>query len=321
MDRRDTLKLWTALLGASWWLGCTPDAPDAASQPTAPRADTPLGRALAAARENGKPVLVFVAPEPPMTASQLAHDVAEAFKAGGRELLLDLALCELACASPSQLAAQLSLTVEPGDVGLIEVSDRRQVWSRIELRSPSPFVDVKSALDDLGQCAVENAARLRAALAGSPEILAKRERDALDALPAPWVASFVAQLDRRESLTDAALDRGAVIVRRHSAASAYEAGVLRLVGERVLVRPPPGSRWATYDGCAISEVSFLETDDPRMRRELDQRFDDSRYRLRGEEPPPHGSDAARLKSLMVLCGMAYGAESSNAFLVFYTDEP
>jgi len=321
MDRRDTLKLWTALLGASWWLGCAPEASDDAPQPTAPRANTPLARALAVARENGKPLLVFVAPEPPMTSSRLALDVAEAFEAGGRDLLLDLALCELACASPSQLASQLSIEAQPGEVGWIEPNGGRNSWSRIAMCPPSPLDAVEDGCNEPKQRGAYNAAQLRAALAGSQEILAQRERDARHALPAAWVETFVARLDAGAAVSDDSLVSGAAILRRHAAARAYEATVLQFVGARVLVRPPAGSRWGKYDGCAHSDVAFLESDSLELQNELSNRYFDSQYRLRGEEPPPHSSDAARLAALMVLCGMAYGSESSNAFLVFYTDEP
>ncbi len=344
LDRRESFRLagaWLVAGSLPWWWGCSaesdPAAPrfddellDDASRAASrePRGRTPLERTLASARLNGKPVLVFVAPEPPTASDAFGADVAAALDGGGDPLLLDLALCELVCASPSQLASTAGVAAVPGAVGLLERQGDTLRWTAIPWGAWEEPYDSSHPFAHAVERTRHNVAALRAAVAGSAELLALRARAAREALGREWVEALEARLATSQNVQPVSLDRGAAIVRelhirdgapRSSFERDLRASLRASVGARVLSRGPTGARWAQQPSCATMHVDYLPDDHDGIRFDLQER-------LAGRAPAPRDSGGqpravVSLESLRGLCGMAYGSESASRFLAFYVDEP
>jgi hypothetical protein len=344
LNRRESFRVagaWLVAGSLPWWWGCSAESESAAppfddesfddASPAAsaePRGRTPLERTLASARLNGKPVLVFVAPEPPTPSDAFGADVAAALDGGGDPLLFDLALCELVCASPSQLASTAGVAAAPGAVGLLERQGDALRWTAIPWGAWEEPYDSSHPFAHPVERARHNVGALRAAAAGSAELLALRASAAREALGREWVEALEARLAASQVVQPASLDRGAAIVRElhirdGSPRSPFErdlrASLRAGVGARILSRGPTGARWAQPPSCAGLDVNFLPDDHDGIRFDLQER-------LAGRAPAPrdsggHPRAAGSLEPLRALCGMAYGSEGAKRFLVYYVDEP
>ncbi len=183
MERRDFLKLGgsTALFaaGAGWLLT------------HAERIETPLDRAMAQARRNGKPVLVLVAPPPPVGRAELSKAFADALDFGGDELLLAVLLAEVVCATAEQVFEIIGVASTPNDVGLIEIEGEALHWRRIDFDTRPVFVtgadpDVRDA---------RNAEALRSALVGDDALLTRRAQSVRSARGDERIAALDARLE------------------------------------------------------------------------------------------------------------------------------
>lgn len=325
-ERRDALKLggaWFVAGSLPWWWGCSADSaplkelePVEGIEPV--RGGSPLERAVERARQNGKPILVFVTTEPPATWSQLATDVGELFHAGGDELLLDVALAELVCASPTQLAAW-GVTVAPDAVGLLERQGATQRWSPIAWIARATGSDRWESNIEIKDRARRNIVALRTALAGSKELLAEREHSARAALSREWLADFERRIATRGALDPSRLHFAAAVARGSARWSDLRPDMLRRVREQVLGAGPGGARWVHFGDCGIDQIGFLPTDSDGVRFDLGERLAGRPPAPRDVDGQPYGSNTAG--ALGALCGMAYGGDRSTRFLAFYVDEP
>ncbi|HEX5136459.1 MAG TPA: twin-arginine translocation signal domain-containing protein [Planctomycetota bacterium] len=279
MDRRQFLgaaAVSAAGMGAIGWLGhllfTSLSVPDALRQ----------------ASRLGKPLLVLVFPEGKGRQYHRGQIFGALLNHGGIHAYLDLALCELTCATMDDLrhheidvpGEPLMVLLESGfprptatpiDVGVVEdLPDGFDVGpQRVDRMAEERMYAVASALHD--------------GLFTTP--LAARARYAESRLPRPEVDSLHAALEAGRIPDHAALDRGAAIVRAFGhaerngdlLAALADAAALRLQGA-----PPAGAKWARATGCG----TLIEG-----------------------EPDDRG----------YACGMGFVPDVSKRFLWFYTE--
>jgi len=282
---------------------------------------SPLQRALAAARTNGLPVLVFVvAPEceARRCESRWLADLLALDESPARE---DLALVEIAFATRAQLAAVLPTcmpTAADAPLGLIDIVDGAPRWTPLHLRY-GPWCgagasDEASFLPNMRAAAAE----LRTALVGDPREFERRVESACSKLSAEERAVYSRMLANDARLEPDMLDRAAWLVR--SAIERGECGDrglwrlrLALRGySRVVLRAPFGARWFVRRNDHI-EIAFTSEDDETERARWLERI-----RLEGPRGDPY-SEPIRSGGACVLgpCGTGFAPQVSYRFLDEY----
>jgi hypothetical protein len=314
LERRQALKLGVLLaigaagglvvrLGGVWTL-----ARDGAGR-------TPLDRALAEARRLGKPVLVLVGPEPPEGLTQLGESFGELVELGGDDLLLDLLLCELACATPEQLFDAAGVKVVPDEVGLIESTASGLEWRPIDfLAHTHDFTPERweSAL-------AANKTALKSALARDDEMLRRRANAVLSAQGPQVVAEFSARMDRGEPVKADELLSMSALLRVRADWPARVSALNDRAFSHFFKFPPRGSRWAGH-ACGAVEADALATDSAGVHYDLQRRAKCKSPALRFLPGRPLPNPLASL-SPGVFCGMAFNGWRGGRFLLFYIDEP
>lgn len=313
MERRQAL-MWTGLvaLGAACGLGGAWALADEASDSSGA---SPLGRAIAEARRRGKPVLVLVGPEPPEGLTRIGESFGALLDLGGDDLLHDLLLCELACATPTQLFDAAGVKSVPNQLVLLELTASGFAGKPIDF-----IADVFALAPEQFDAAIEaNKQALRTALARDDALLNERAEAARAALGAQAVAEFTARMDRGEPVTAVELPSSPALLRVRADWPTRVNALNDLAFRHFFKLPPRGSRWAAH-GCGSTEAFALATDDAGVRYDLQRRVNGESPALRLFIGRPLPNPFA-LAPAGVLCGMAFGGPHGGRFLLFYIDEP
>lgn len=301
IDRRDFFRFTAISTGAislPAWLA-------AAFSPQDPEhRDSDRAAALRKARERavarGKPLLVFVVPADPhlwdrgqLLGAFLNH--------GGPETLLDLALCEPACATPADIQRVFPKTRVDDSALMVVIETERPTHTRVvapELEAPparEEFADwqtwQEAAEKHLKERIAKIHATLRDAVAGDPAALAARadavrphltdaERERIEA----FVAGTVEELEAQLLLDAAAVVRmAAAAPRRPEDPERLRNAVATAARSVYVTERIPGSKWATTMGCGVT--------------------------VEGEKDD----------GLAIACGMGSVPPLSQRFLYFYSD--
>ena len=279
-------------------------------------ARTPLQLALAASRENGRPVLVFAVAPTVETRRCQSRWLADLLVAGGAEVLGDLALVELVFATVEQLAeldAPIGHSPGSASAALLERIDGVLVWKPIPFRSDPWCGATTSSAEKLGP-EMEHAAReLREALRG--DLLAARRRaDFVRAkLPSKQLEVIRDSIGSNRNPGRDVIELGAWIYRAGDASSRAWEALLALIGEeRFLQRPPLGARWFDLRSGELT-VYFSDDDDELERARLAERAE--------AESPAFGKleyDLVRYDSCAGgPCGTGFASRRSYRFLNEY----
>jgi hypothetical protein len=246
MDRRQFLgaaAVSAAGMGAIGWLGHILFRPQ--SVPDALRQASRLGKA----------VLVFIVPEGEGRQYRRGAIFGALLNHGGTYAYLDLALCEIACATMKELRdRKLEVPGEPLMV-LLEDGFPRPTATPID---PDIVEDLPDGFDvgvgRLDQMAEERmfkvAGALQVALSAIP--IAARALRAESHLPNREVKGLHAALEAGRIPDPTALDRGAAIVRAFGHAGRNAELLVALAdatAARVQGAPPAGAKWARATGC------------------------------------------------------------------------
>jgi hypothetical protein len=268
--------------------------------------------ALARARALGKPLLVLVVPE---ERGQAWWDRAKAFgellQHASREALLDLALCEVLCATRSDLARHVPAAAGLADAPLALVDVDGTLTAARDDLPPGPERPRGRML--AGEVRAEYTAavlarvaevelRIRELVAPDADALARREVTAARSLD-PAVLERIAvayaggpALDPREADDGAAVVRSllrpGVEEREHVAE--LRASLIAGTTWRLREGPPLGARWQSTLGCG-SHIEDLP------------------------DGHPAALEGGRSRGSGFGCGMAHVPEASRRFLSFWGD--
>jgi hypothetical protein len=284
------LSVSVAVLALPGWMQACTSRREYGADPTAGPSDGVPGsahEALSRARDLGRPLLVIVVPDDLSSRNDRGDLWGAYLNHVDDEALVDLALCEVWCARPSEIRDELAprLVVDPETVAvLVETDDRpAQLIREKPLRDPQPagrrFGDEE---------------RIRASMG--------RLRDSLRAAIAPDSATLDRRVeDNRRSLVDEQLlddhtmpskelaQRAPAWVRRRAehGTPAQRTEWMMLLHQQVVERlrkaPPPPAYWGRTAGCGTTIEG---------KPERDPAFD---------------------------CGMGFTPEISSRFLVFYLE--
>lgn len=328
MNRRNALT-WFAIAAASGgatWFGASALSSELRSRLT------PLEAALAAARANGKILLVIVAPDFPIPESPLGEFLGDVFQNLGDDMYQDFALCEVVCATRQQIRAALNVDAQADTVGLVELEGERSNWTNISLdlspltigverRTPADGAEKERAFVERAEA---NHNVLRAAIVPSEVVLARRADSVRRALGAEQTRAFLARLDAGETLKHEELDACAALVRTHATWPATRLPLIRAARERLLVGAPRGARWAESLGCGASQVEFLPRDSRITKHDLRRRLENltplAETPLTELSPLDVVDSVFDRQTINVLCGMGWTSPAGARFLLFYTDE-
>jgi hypothetical protein len=236
----------------------------------------------------GKPLLVLVIPAGKAGRFTRGEIFGALLNHGGRGAYLDLALCEIACATVADAKLQLpGLKVEGEPLMLLVETDC--ATPRSTPVDPQIRYDISSKdgdkEDELVKARLEQVvASLRAAVAPDAKALASRAALAESRLPADEVKAIHAAVADGKTPQPQALERAPAIVRARAedpvAGRQEILDALAAATEKRVTGPPPaGAKWAHSGGCGI--------------------------RFEGEASG-------------VACGMGYTPELSQRFLWFFT---
>lgn len=279
---------------------------------------TPLAHALERARSLGKPVLVLVVPEPPADTSRLAEAFAEALERGGDELLAELLLCELVCASPSQYSDATNSAAAVDQLLWIECAaqaDRARalefdltLWSYADEQRSDARLD-------------SNVRSLRAALGGAGEQLERRTLSCRAALGPERVTELQSRIARGDALELRSLVDAAALVRVEYVRAGATQQLQSLARDYWDENSVLGARWVESSGCGESAPTPLAGDSAAVRAEIERRADvgfDLPYELFGVTIPWL---TRRVSAAGVACGMGSIGPGASRFLFLYVDEP
>jgi len=296
-----------AAAGGLWW-----------ATSGAPSARTPLAHALERARSLGKPVLVLVVPEPPAHTSRLADAFAEALERGGDELLAELLLCELVCASSSQYSDATNSVAAVDQLLWIESAAQAERARALEFD-----LTLWSYADEQGSDARldANVRSLRAALGGAGEQLERRAQSCRAALGAERVAELESRLARGDALELRSLVDAAAMVRVECVRAGETQQLQSRAREYWEEHSVLGARWVESFGCGESAPTPLARDSAAVRAEIERRADvgfDLPYEVFGVTIPWL---TRRVSAAGVACGMGSIGPGASRFLFLYVDEP
>jgi hypothetical protein len=284
----------------------------------APNGRTPLAHALERARSLSKPVLVLVVPEPPADSSRLADAFAEALERGGDELLAELLLCELVCASPSQYSDATNSVAAVDQLLWIECATQADRARALEFDlTPWSYADEQRSDARLDA----NVRSLRAALGAAGEELERRALSCRVALGPERVSELQARLARGDALELRALVDAAALVRAHYVRAAETQQLQSLARDYWDENSVLGARWVESFGCGESAPTPLASDSAAVRAEIERRADvgfDVPYEFFGVTIPWL---TRRVPMAGGACGMASNGSGATRFLFLYVDEP
>jgi len=244
--------------------------------------------ALRQAKSLGKAVLVLVIPEDGGRQYEHGEIFGALLNHGDTYAYLDLALCELACATMKELQEHgINVAGEPLML-LLESDFPRDAATPVD---PDIAEDLPSVRDvgfqRANRVAEERmykvAGALQVALSATP--IATRARRAETHLPRREVAALHADLEAGRIPNPTALDRGAAIVRAFGHAHRNGdllAALADATAGRVKGTPPVGAKWARATGCG----TYLEDEGPNTN---------------------------------IGCGMGFVPDVSERFLRFFTE--
>jgi len=292
MDRRQFLGT-VAGAGAIGWIGHYFLGRPAWAGDEAVAAMGDVAAAYRRAKGLGKPLLVLVIPATDDTKYERGQVFGALLNHGGTGVNLDLALCELVCATAADVTKQVDGVKIEGDPLMVLVETGETP------RAVPINPEIKYDLEDAWEAGREQydkatkerldkvAASLRAAVAPDRESVAVRAALAQAHLPADEVKALRAAVAAGKAPPQESLDRGAAIVR--AAAEDPEGrrpqvldALAAAAAARITGKAPPGAKWAKSSGCG-TEV---------------------------EGEPPEGIE----------CGMGYVPKISQRFLWFFTKE-
>jgi hypothetical protein len=263
MDRREFLNA-AAGAAATAWLGHYFLGRPAWAGDEEVLAMGDVAEAYRRAKDLGKPLLVLVIPQQ----DDRKHDRGQVFGAllnhGGAGVYLDLALCEIVCATMADVAAQVKgvkIVGEPLMV-LVETGGAEPRATAIDPQigydEPSPWKDGREKVDAFVKDRLDKVSEaLRQGLLPAPGSLAERARLAEAKLPADEAKALRDAVRKGTPPQAKALDRGAAIA-RHLAEDpeARRPQVLEALAaaaqKRVTGAPPAGAKWAKSSGCGVS---------------------------------------------------------------------
>jgi hypothetical protein len=285
------------------------------------KALSPLERALAASRTNGKPVLVIVtAVEAEACRGRWLTDWIEV---GGERLFANLALVEVAFATREQLRACLPrerrVSAERGEVGLLDALGGECAWTPIE-NPTGTWCSSESRDGDAYANHVELfVAKLVEHLHALDGAIRERALLARRGLTADQVADLEVALSHARRAELEVQDRCAWVFRyearlRGAAGfGAWEADMKFPTYERLLRRAPYGARWVSFDEERFS-IEFLPADDELEREKLAARAPGLRSRALGYA----GQKLVGGGCVAGPCGTGHFTRRSYEFLEEYT---
>lgn len=298
MDRRQFLGAAAGTVvgtGTIGWLGhYFFGAPAWAGDDEAKAAITAMGNVSEAYRRAhglGKPLLVLVIPKDDALKNTRGEIFGALLNHGGTGVYLDLALCELVCATVADVGAQLKDLKVEGEplMLLVESGGATARTTPIDPQLSRDEPKWKDGFEKVDQFVKERldtvASALRAAIAPNKETLVARAALAEARLPAGEVKSVHNALAAKTRPSAEGFDRGAAIVR--AVAENPEArrpevleALAAAAATRVTGAAPAGAKWAKSEGCGVG--------------------------IEDEAPSPVG------------CGMGHVPKLSQRFLWFFT---
>ena len=300
--------------GALLLAGAAPWSASCAREDRSEAATTSLERALAAAKETGKPVLAFV--ECDGRSDYVGRVVGDMLQVANVELLAALGMCELAFATQDQLRERLGPRAAVEGAGLIDELEGELRWRPIAIDCARPARD--SAASASESRARRNGDAVMEALFADTQVSTWAGRARAAATP-ELVRSFESRLTAAVAVDPKELHARAAIAldhaRRRELAPTLAAEVWRALCER----PPRGSRWAELDACSAPILALLPEDSEGVRYDLRRRANGDDPAARDELGQPIA--AGPVERLLAVCGMATTTPLSARFLFVYADEP
>lgn len=256
MDRRQFLGTATKAGAIGWLSHYFLGAPAWAGDEKAVAAMGNVSDAYRRASILGKPLLVLVIPAKDDDKHARGTVFGELLNHGGRGAYLDLALCEIVCATVAETKLQLKeLKVEGEPLMLLVETDAatpRATPIAPQIRYDIGWKDGPEKMDQLVKERLDAVvAALHAAVAPDEKALAARAALAEARLPADEVKAIRAAVDAGKAPQPETLARGAAIVRargRHETLGALAAAT----ESRVKGPAPAGAKWATSEGCGVA---------------------------------------------------------------------
>ncbi|HUR28939.1 MAG TPA: hypothetical protein VM509_12185 [Planctomycetota bacterium] len=256
------------------------------------------------ARSIGKPVLVFVAPPMSERQGRLRQEFADFLKCADDELWRDLALCELACASVSEISTAIPKTTHL-DSALFAIVEHDSGRSAVASTMETPSKDCRRAVSSQDEWLQLQRERFggwksyihRAVAADRSHLMARADAARL-AQPAvaARVESFIQSGEEPD--VDLLRDASALFAKaalEHPKKCGHFADLVATsTRSRVMARGFSGAGWGSFLSCASEK-------EEAPRRTKHERKEDDEMSL-------------------VLCGMGFVDEYSERFLWFYTDE-
>jgi hypothetical protein len=293
------------------------------------KALSPLERALAASRTNGKPVLVIVTAPAPFSQPCQSRWLPDLMFAGGDSFLRALSLVEVAFATREQLRAVLHRVnedrAESGEIGLLEEIHTRRVWTPIDVE-PGPRCDARSDdAEELGRQMEAVAGELERHIFADRDATKRRASIARRGLAAEELEQLRSSLAKEWRADHVLMDRCAwcyrefVLEARGREFGVWNPTFVGLAALRLVDQPPYGARWFQLDGERL-RVDFLERDDELERARLVQR-------ARSAAPPrgaltiirsDHSEASDRMPCGGGPCGTGFTPKASYRFLDEYT---
>ena len=228
------------------------------------------------AMSRGKPLLLLVIPDNAQLASERSRLFGTLLNHGGPDLMLDLAMCELACARTAEAEEILGTEAIDGEP-LLLLFDFKAPGTK-PVRKPLPFTtidpkllrekerighDYKSVLAAQNRHAITNNARIATALmkalaadAGALAIRADRVRVRLADEDRASIQSFVdgeRSIRPELAIHAAAILRMSALVQGRGDDDERILGAIRSAVKKVFVKQHiADSRWAHSSGCGVS---------------------------------------------------------------------
>lgn len=206
-----------------------------------------VAAALRRAQASGKPLLVLVIPNDDGEKWTRGETFGMLLNHGTDDQLMPLALCEVVCARPEDLARVVP-AAGSGEPLMVLVDARsdpasaRSVDGAIPVppNRPRRFDESESDDEAWARSVIRaSAALVRGAVLASPAMAAIRSEDARRAAAGASIDSLPA-VRAEKALTAPATERAAIA-----------ASLAREVRGRLRARPPVGARWANSAGCGV----------------------------------------------------------------------
>lgn len=290
IDRRDLLSAVAATTLLPAWLRRAFRTQDGAGQDTGERRVQAVRQGWRKALARGKPLLVVVVPERQDQWWERGQVLGATFNHGGRDVLLDLATCELAAAGVAEVAKALRCTVRGGldEPVLLLVEPRAGADATPVVRPVAVDLSVPPEIaegeaedgDPRAGGRTDRVLRLRAERVAAAMHRAVAPDAGTVGLRADAVRATLTGAERgeleglfagRSEATAALLVRAAAVVRMQAEAPRRDGEREQLLSQLegaartvCLQQPVPGADWARSSGCGVDVEGTPEDERARI---------------------------------------------------------